>query len=75
MKIRETTTVLGMVNVVLFVVALLFVAIPEGRAAEQDADQGCWREREVSVMLPPEKYCCSWLECNCSIFEYGECVA
>jgi len=62
---------LGLGNAVMFGLAALLVLAPAGMAAEQDADKGCWRidaERN-------ELYCCSWVVCNCNIFEFGECTA
>lgn len=61
---------LGAGNAVLAMLAIL-VAWGPALAAEQDADKGCWRQRTI---MWEEEYCCSWLDCNCNIFEFGECT-
>jgi len=72
---KQLTAFLGLFNVMLLATALLIAAVSEGRAATEDPSQGCWREREISIMLPPETYCCSWLVCDCGLLEFGECIA
>lgn len=67
----SVTRWLGFGNVLLFAAALLLTWTPAGRAAEQDSDKGCYRIDAPNNQM----YCCSWLVCNCNIFEFGECTA